>query len=84
MGKFIKVKVFPGSKRIKIIKKSEDSFEIEVREKAEKGLANKAVIRVLSVYLKISEPKIRLISGSKTRNKIFIISETQTEDKTFL
>ena len=67
----IKVKVFPNSKKEEIIKKSEDSFEVKVKEKPEKGRANKEVVRVLSCYFKIPESKIKLIKGFKKRNKIF-------------
>ena len=69
----IKVKVFPNSKKEEIIKKSEDSFEIRVKEKPEKGKANREVVRILSSYFKIPESKIRLVRGFKERNKIFEI-----------
>jgi len=69
----IKVKIFPNSKREEIIKKSEDSFEVKVKEKPERGKANREVIRVLSCYFKIPESKIKLIKGFKKRNKIFEI-----------
>jgi len=69
----IKVKVFPNSKREEVIKKSEDSFEVKIKEKPEKGRANREVVRVFSSYFKISESKIRLIKGFKKRNKIFEI-----------
>jgi len=69
----IKVKVFPNSKREGIIKKSEDSFGIKIKEKPEKGLANRKVMNVLSSYFKIPLSKIRLIKGFKQRNKIFEI-----------
>jgi len=68
---FIKVKVLPNSKKEDIIKKSEDSFEVKVREKPEKGLANKRAIEVLSSYLKIPATSIKLVKGAKRRNKIF-------------
>lgn len=72
----IKVKVFPNSKKEEIIKKSEDNFEIKIKEKALKGLANRAVISTLSSYFKIPTLRIRLVKGFKERNKIFeIISE---------
>jgi hypothetical protein len=67
----IKVKVFPDSKEEEIIKKSEDSFEVKVREKPIKGEANKRVLEMLSSYFKIPESKIKLIKGGKERNKIF-------------
>jgi len=69
----IKVKVWPNSKEEEIIKKSADSFEVKVKEKPVKGLANRAVINVLSLYFKIPVSRIRLVKGFKERNKIFAI-----------
>ena len=71
----IKVKVFPEAKEEGVVKRADDEFEVRVKEKAEKGRANKAVIRMLANYFKISESKIRLIKGFKERNKIFEIKE---------
>lgn len=71
----IKVKVFPGSKKEEIIKKSEDSFEVRIKEKPERGLANRGVIRIFSAYFKIPKSKVRLIKGFKERNKIFKITK---------
>ena len=68
---FIKVKVISGSKKEDINKKSVDSFEIKIKEKPEKGQANKAVISVLSEYFNIPKNKVRLIKGPKQKNKIF-------------
>jgi len=70
---FLKVKVFPNSKKEEIIKKSEDEFEIKIKEKAERGEANKRVKEVLARYLNVSEEKLILIRGAKQRNKIFKI-----------
>jgi uncharacterized protein YggU (UPF0235/DUF167 family) len=74
---FLKVKVFPNSKKEEIIKKLEDEFEIKVKEKAERGEANKRVKEVLARYLNISEEKLILIRGAKQRNKIFKIIKDQ-------
>lgn len=70
---FIKVKVFTKKKHNKIIKKSENYYEIYVRAKPEKGEANKEIINLLAAYLQISESKVRLIRGFRQRNKIFEI-----------
>jgi uncharacterized protein (TIGR00251 family) len=70
---FIKVKVFPDSKKDEIIKKADDRFEIKVKEKAKSGLANKKVIEILSKYLNVPEEKLILVRGAKQRNKIFEI-----------
>jgi uncharacterized protein YggU (UPF0235/DUF167 family) len=57
---------------MKLLKK-DDEFEVKVKEKAEEGRANRAVAKVLANYFKIDESKIRLVKGSKERNKIFEI-----------
>jgi len=59
------------SKIEEIIKKSEARFEVKVREKPERGLANKRVREILSAYFKVPEAKIRLVKGFRQRNKIF-------------
>ena len=72
----IKVKTFPHSKKEKIIKKSENSFEIKVKEKPIKGQANQAARKILADYFNLAIEKIRLIKGSRQRNKIFDISKS--------
>lgn len=69
----IKVKVFPASKKEDISRKAEDSYDIRIKEKPKRGLANAAVAELLSRYFKISPKKIRLVKGSRERNKIFDI-----------
>jgi len=66
----IKVKVFPDTKNNKIAKKSKDSYEIKIKEKAERGKANEAVIDLFSQYFEISKKDLRIIKGWKQRNKI--------------
>jgi len=69
----IKVKVQAGVKKEELVKKSEDAFEAKVREKAEKGMANKRTREILAKHFKVSLSKIFLIKGSKEKNKIFEI-----------
>jgi hypothetical protein len=69
----IKVKAFPGEKEEEIIKKSEDSFDVKVRERPIMGQANRGIIRALSFYFEVPESNIKLIKGFKERNKIFEI-----------
>lgn len=69
----IKVRAFPGEKEEEVIKKSEDSFDIKIREKPKKGEANKGIIRVLSSHFRIPGTQIKIIKGFRERNKIFEI-----------
>jgi len=69
----IKVKAFPDSKEEEIIKKSEDSFEVKVKEPPIQGRANRAIITALSLYFRVPESNIRIIRGFRERNKIIDI-----------
>ena len=68
---FIKVKAFQNSKKSGITQKSENSFEIRVKEKAKHGMANQAIIEILSQALHLPKNRIHLIKGIRRRNKIF-------------
>lgn len=74
----IKVKVFPKSKEESIIKKSEDSYVVKVKEKAERGEANARVKELLQNYFGISSNKIKLLKGGRKPNKIFEIVEADS------
>jgi len=41
----IKVKVISNSKKDEILEKKDDEFEVKVKEEAEEGRANRAVIK---------------------------------------
>jgi len=71
----IKVKVYPKSKKEEVIKKSEDSFDVKVKEKPKQGLATKRVVELLAEHFEISPKNVRLKKGSKQRNKIFEICQ---------
>jgi hypothetical protein len=72
---FIKVKVWPNSKKEEVIEKSEDSFEIKVKEKPIQGQANARAKILLAGYLKIPVENLRLKKGARQRNKIFEIKK---------
>ncbi|MCR4284321.1 MAG: DUF167 domain-containing protein [Parcubacteria group bacterium] len=65
----IKVKIFPGIKKEEVTEKNEGVFEVKVKEKAEQGKANNRLIELLSRHFQISESQVKIISGSKKRNK---------------
>lgn len=67
---FIKLKVHPGSKRDKLLKKADDAYEIWTKARAERGLANAAAIRALAAALAVDPGKILLIKGATSPAKI--------------
>ncbi len=68
---YCKVKVVPGAKKESFVKKSEDHFNVSVKEKAEQNLANKRVLELVAEHFKVPYGKVRLISGHHSPSKIF-------------
>ena len=77
----VKVKVFPNSKKEGIVQKDSISFEVRVREKPFQGRATKRVTEMLAEYFKVGLQKVRLVRGSKQRNKIFDILLEKVKNK---
>ena len=69
----IKVKVNVLSKEDKVIKKSEDNFEVFVKVDAQRNMANKRIIELLAEYFNLPQYGIKMIKGFKESNKIFNI-----------
>lgn len=69
----VKAKVFPCAREEEVIAKSQDSFEIRIKEKPRMGQANKGVIRVMAGYFKVPESKVRIIKGFREPSKILEI-----------
>lgn len=70
---YIKVKVQAGSKKESIQQKNKDTYLVCVKEKAERNLANKRVIEVIGIILKVPVKNIRIISGHQSPTKILSI-----------
>jgi len=70
---FVRVKANAKNQQVKKI--DEINFFVSVKEAPIRGCANRAVVRVLAEYFKISESKIKLILGFSGRNKIFAINK---------
>ncbi|MDD4661691.1 MAG: DUF167 domain-containing protein [Candidatus Pacebacteria bacterium] len=69
----IKVKCHTLSKKELLNKKGEDSFEVFLKEKPERGEANKRIFEILAEHFNISIKKVRLVKGAKSPSKIFEI-----------
>ncbi len=65
----IRVYVTPNAKQARVVRISEDYFEVWVDEKAEGGRASKRLLEILAEYFKIPKSRITILKGTKTRNK---------------
>jgi len=72
---YIKVKVKTNAKKDNIVKKSEDHFDISVKEPAERNLANKKVLELVRTYFKVYNGKVRIVSGHHSPSKIISLDK---------
>ena len=70
---YIKAVVVTGQKKEKIMVKKPDHFEISVKEKAEKNMANKKVIELLADHFKVPVKKVRIINGHHHPHKLLVV-----------
>ena len=71
---YIKIKVTTDAKKEKLVKKSEDHFEISVKEPAERNLANKKIIELLRDYFKVYN-SVKIVSGHHSPSKIISLDK---------
>jgi len=72
---YIRVKVIAGSKKEAIKQINIDHFEISVKEKAERNIANKRVLEILCEFFKLPKGKIRIISGHQSPSKLLVVEK---------
>ncbi len=65
---FIKAK--PGKKENKVIKLSENVFEVRVKDPPEKGRANEAIIKALADYFNLPKTRVKMVAGWQNKQKI--------------
>lgn len=70
---YIKVKVLSGARKESIEKVRDNEYRISVKEPAERNMANKRVIELLSIEFGVQEGVVRLINGHHSPSKLFSI-----------
>lgn len=70
---FIKVRVTPGAKQEQFTHKKTDHFDIKVKEKAERNMANRRVMELIAHHYNIPIGKVRIINGHHSPSKIFSV-----------
>ena len=63
----------PNSKRPRIEKDLLENLHVYVNQPPLEGKANKATTEALAEYFKVKKNSVRLLSGEKSKNKIFEI-----------
>ena len=68
---YLKVRVTPGARETGITGWQDETLRLKVREPAEKGRANEAVVRLLAKALALPQSSITLKRGATSREKLF-------------
>ncbi|MFH1536360.1 MAG: DUF167 domain-containing protein [Patescibacteria group bacterium] len=66
----LNIKVIPNASKSEIVGEQGDFLKVKIKEKAEKGKANSALIDLLSDNFKISKNNIEILRGSRSSKKV--------------
>jgi uncharacterized protein YggU (UPF0235/DUF167 family) len=72
---YIHVKVTAGARKESWKKKSEDHFEVSVKEKAERNMANTRVLELVAEHFKKPVHNVRIVNGHRHPSKLLIIED---------
>lgn len=72
---YIKVDAKTQAKKESLIRKSKDHFLISVKEKAERNMANKRIIEILTLFFKVQKGKVRIINGHHHPHKLIVVED---------
>lgn len=70
---YIKAHVILGAKKEKVTKDEKGRFSIEVKEPAERNLANTRVCEIIAKEHMVSTGKARIVKGHRSPSKIISI-----------
>jgi uncharacterized protein len=77
----LKVRVIPNARRTEFAGSREDELILRLNAPAIEGKANKAAIDYISDYFSVSRRSVSLVSGEKSRHKIFQIVGFDLDEK---
>lgn len=72
---YIRVEVYPGTKKERVSEVGENRLEIWVKAPAERNLANQRAREILADKYQKSLAKVRIVSGHHSPRKIFSIDD---------
>ena len=70
---YIHIKVTAGARKESFKQKSKDHFEIWVKEKTERNMANTRVLELVASHFKVPKSKVRIINGHKHTSKLLVV-----------
>jgi uncharacterized protein YggU (UPF0235/DUF167 family) len=72
---YIRAKITPSAKKEVFRQINKDHFEISVKEKAERNLANNRILELFSIHFRLPKNKIRIVNGHRSPTKLLIVEK---------
>ncbi|OGZ03729.1 MAG: hypothetical protein A2648_02125 [Candidatus Lloydbacteria bacterium RIFCSPHIGHO2_01_FULL_41_20] len=72
---YIRVRVTPGAKKEKIIKKKDGEYDISVREEAFRNMANRRVCMLLALEFHVPASAVHIANGHRSGVKLIRIEK---------
>lgn len=70
---YIKVSVIAGANKEFFSERKENYFEISIKEKAERNMANIRVLELVAEHFKVSKNKVRIVNGHHHPSKLLTV-----------
>jgi uncharacterized protein (TIGR00251 family) len=88
-GFVLSVRAQPGARKAGVLGEQDGALKVAVTAPADEGRANKALLEALREALDLKRSQVALLSGEKSRQKLFLIrglsrEELQTRLQTLL
>lgn len=72
---YIKVEAVPKSRKEKVTRLTSNRFKIEVKEPAERNLANRRIQQFLAEEVDVKVAQVRLLTGHRSSSKMYSIEK---------
>ncbi len=70
---YVKVTVITGAKKESFRATSENRFEVAVKEKPERNLANKRIVELVAAHFGVEPKGVRIINGHHSPSKMLSV-----------
>ncbi|MBU6323388.1 MAG: DUF167 domain-containing protein [Patescibacteria group bacterium] len=69
----VRVRVTPDARRERVLEVERDTLSMQIKEPAERNLANKRVRTLVAEHFGVSEKRVSMVSGARSLTKVFSV-----------
>lgn len=77
MPMHVKVRVRTDARREAFEEAANGSFRVSVKERAERGAANRRVIALVAAHFRVPQKAVRILTGQRSPSKLLEVREVQ-------